>query len=204
MRRQHHRDAALAIEPSEQRRDFELIAEIERGGRFVEQEDVWRLRQRAGDDDALLFAAAQRHVRAMGEVRGARGGHRIACDGEVVGSFELKRRRDADAGPSAPFRSRCSRRPDAFPAARRRRAAPARGAECSRRSRPSSASDPRCGRSTPDISLSSVVLPQPFGPSSPVSEPRAMVTLTLVQQKRARVVERATRTRRKRARADSM
>ena len=53
----------------------------------------------------------------------------------------------------------------------------------SRRDRPASEAPfsdttPWSGCSTPLSSLSSVVLPQPFGPSSPVSDPRSTVTLT--------------------------
>ena len=44
----------------EQLLHFELMAEVERRRRLVEQQQLGRLRQRAGDDDALLFAAAQR------------------------------------------------------------------------------------------------------------------------------------------------
>ena len=91
VRRQHHRHAALAIEPLEQRRDLELVAEIERRRRLVEQQHVGRLRQRAGDDDALLLAAAERHVRAVGEMGGAGRRQRVARDREVVRTFELKR-----------------------------------------------------------------------------------------------------------------
>ena len=52
--------AALAIEPAEQGGDVELVAEIERRRRLVEQQDVRLLGQRAGDDDALLLAAGER------------------------------------------------------------------------------------------------------------------------------------------------
>jgi hypothetical protein len=53
----------------------------------------------------------------------------------------------------------------------------------SRRDRPASDAPfsetvPCCGCSTPLNSFSNVVLPQPFGPSRPVSDPRSIVTLT--------------------------
>src|SRR6185503_4089536 len=44
--------------------------------------------------------------------------------------------------------------------------------------RPSSETVPDWGRSTPAISLRSVVLPQPFGPRRPVNEPRGTARLT--------------------------
>src|SRR5438552_6702085 len=58
--RDHHRGAALAIEAREQRGDLDLVAEVERRGRLVEQQRVGGLRQRARDHDAMFFAAAER------------------------------------------------------------------------------------------------------------------------------------------------
>ena len=68
MRRQHHRDTAFAVQTDQQRRHFQLIGEIERGGRFVQQQDVRLLRQRARDDYSLFFAAAERRVRPRCEM----------------------------------------------------------------------------------------------------------------------------------------
>ena len=59
MRRHHHRRAALGVEPFQQRADFELVGEVERGGWFVEQQEIGCLCQRAGNHDALFLAAAQ-------------------------------------------------------------------------------------------------------------------------------------------------
>ena len=142
VRRQHHRDAALAIEPRQQRRHLELIAEIERGRRLVEQQHVRRLRQRARDDDALLLTAAERHVRAVRQMRRAGGGQRAPRDRDVRGALRAGTRRGADAVPSAPSRARCSRRRDASPAGRPPCAARARVAESGRSARPSSAIAP--------------------------------------------------------------
>jgi hypothetical protein len=40
VRRDDHRDAVARIQPPQQCRDFTLIAEIERGGRLVEQQQL--------------------------------------------------------------------------------------------------------------------------------------------------------------------
>ena len=44
-----------------------LMADVERGGRLVEEHDRSLLRQRAGDDHPLALAAAQRAERPLGE-----------------------------------------------------------------------------------------------------------------------------------------
>ena len=75
----------------EQRRDLELIAEIERCGRLVQQQHVRGLRQRAGDHDALFLAAAQRREPARLERRGAGRRERVARDLLIVRAFELER-----------------------------------------------------------------------------------------------------------------
>ena len=83
----------------QQRRDFELIAEIERRRRLVEQQHVGRLRQRAGDDDALLLAAAERHVR------------RDRRDGPCRSPSSASRAIARSLGPSSWNAPRCGWRP---------------------------------------------------------------------------------------------
>ena len=149
VRRQHHRHAALAVEPLQQRRDLELVAEVERRRRLVEQQHVAALRQRAGDDDALLLAAAERHVR-RGR-RGARCRWRPALRARSRGRRGLRAgtRPDAGAGPSAPSPARCSRRPDASPAARRRSCVRHGAAPTAASARPSSVTVPAPARARP-------------------------------------------------------
>src|SRR5690606_39719382 len=78
---QHHDDggAAVAVEIGEQVEDLDLVADVQEGGRFVQQEDVGLLRQSHGDPDALALAAGELVDRAIGEVQGVgglqRGGH---------------------------------------------------------------------------------------------------------------------------------
>jgi hypothetical protein len=69
--RQHHRDAAFTIQSRQQQLHVELVAEIERSRRLVQQQQFGALRQRAGDDDPLLLAAAQRREWPVLEGRGA-------------------------------------------------------------------------------------------------------------------------------------
>ena len=91
VRRQHHRHALLGVQLLQQHLHFELVADVERRRRLVEQQQLCALRQRAGDHDALFFAAAERAERAVLERRGAGGGERPARDGQILGTFERER-----------------------------------------------------------------------------------------------------------------
>ena len=64
---------------------------IERRGRLVEEQQFGALGQRAGDDHALFFAAAQRRERPFFERACAGGGERAPRDREVLGPFERER-----------------------------------------------------------------------------------------------------------------
>ena len=88
MRRDGHGHAVILVEPQQQRRHLQLVAEVERRGRLVEQQQRGRLRQRRGNHDALLLAAAQLVKRAIGQVRRAGGGQRLARNADVVGPFD--------------------------------------------------------------------------------------------------------------------
>src|ERR1700678_774906 len=61
------------------------MAHIEERGRLVEQEQARLLRQRAGDGDAALLAAAQRIDRSAGEVSEV-----ASCDRVVDGRDVLR------------------------------------------------------------------------------------------------------------------
>src|SRR5574339_667997 len=56
VRAHHHRRAVRPVQVAEQRGHFELICEIERSGWLVQQHHGGGLRERSGDDDALLLA----------------------------------------------------------------------------------------------------------------------------------------------------
>ena len=54
------RQPGLLAKAVEQVERLLLVPDVERGGRLVEQDDRRLLRERAGDDDALLLAAGER------------------------------------------------------------------------------------------------------------------------------------------------
>ena len=167
VRRDDDRHAALAIETRDERRDLELIAEIERGRRFVEQQNLGRLRQRRGDDHALLLAAAERAESAILERRRARRAKRIARDREVVGPFELEQPEMRMPAHQDHLEHRVLEgqlrllRHDRHALGDRRVAS----SGCS--GVPSSSTCPAVGRRVPLSKRSSVVLPDPFGPRMP-------------------------------------
>ena len=117
MCRYDNRQVTLAVQLVENRADLELIREIERGGRLVEQQNVGILRKRAGNDDALFFAAGERVEQPRREVvrPGCAAGPRARSrDPQVLRS---RTRQGADSGPSSPSRAPCTRMPGASPAA---------------------------------------------------------------------------------------
>ena len=172
MRRDDDGHAARAIEVGEQLRDLELRAEIERRGRLVEQQHVGGLGQRRGDHHALLLAAAER-----GEVA-------IFERGRARRAPAPRGRSRRSAGPST------SNTPEMRVAAHQHHlhhrvvegelrllrhdghAAGERRGACSRPAAgPSRCTCPLVGRRVPDSIRSSVVLPEPFGPSTPTTAP---------------------------------
>ena len=85
----------LVREPTQQLRDLDLVMEVERGRRLVEDQEASRvapvfleLGQRARDDDTLLFAAAQGVEVATLEVGRARGCEGAAHRQQVGGGLE--------------------------------------------------------------------------------------------------------------------
>ena len=80
---QHHDDGGPlhAVEVGQKIQHLDLVADVEKGGGFVEQQDIGLLRQRHGDPDALALPAGQFVDRALGQIRGAgrlkRRGHRL-------------------------------------------------------------------------------------------------------------------------------
>ena len=58
MGNEQDRDAALPVQPAQERRDLDLIAEVEVCRRLVEDEQAWLLGEGARDERALTLAAA--------------------------------------------------------------------------------------------------------------------------------------------------
>ena len=81
----------VGVQAAQQRLHFDLVADVERCGRLVEQQQLRALRQRAGNHDALPFAAAERAERASFERRGAGRVERAPGDGEILRPFERER-----------------------------------------------------------------------------------------------------------------
>ncbi len=88
----------LVREPAQQLRDLDLVVQVERGRRLVEDQQASRvvpvfleLGQRARDDDALLLAAAQRVEVAALEIGRAGGRERAAHRQQVGGGLEAER-----------------------------------------------------------------------------------------------------------------
>ena len=66
----------------------ELVPEIERRGRFVQEQELGALSERAGNHHALFLAAAERAERSRFERLRAGRAKSLARDGEVRGSFK--------------------------------------------------------------------------------------------------------------------
>ena len=163
MRRDRHRHAAVPVQRGQERCDVELLAEIQRRGRLVEQEDVGRLRQCRGDDNPLLLAAAERV-----EPRASR----WPCPWRPAPRARLRNRpaprprtgRDADGVPSAPSRARCIQRRARSPAEPPRGGVRYRAGSGGPVVSPPRRTVPDEGARVPLSRRSSDVLPDPFGP----------------------------------------
>ena len=154
------------VQPREQRRDLELVAEVQRGGRLVEQHHVGGLRQRARDDDALLLAAAQRGERAALEGKRARRRQRLARDGDVRGPSSANGPEVRIAAHQRDFEHRVVEGETGF--LRHDRDPPRDlGARHAGEVDAVERTRPLAGPSMPASSRSSVVLPEPFGPRIP-------------------------------------
>ena len=150
---------------------------VERAERLVEQQHLRLDRQRAGQRDALALAAGELARDSASPARRAARGRAVPSARRRISRLGGPRR--ARAAPSG--RSRCSRRPSCAGTARSagrrsRHCAPARSS--ARRPRRRNRCAPLVGRSSPAIRRSSVVLPEPEGPSSAISSPDLMSSET--------------------------
>ena len=130
------------------------------------------LRKRAGNHDALFFAAGQRVEQTRLEMKRAGCAQRVARNLEIVGAFDLERAQMRIAAHHRHLEHRVLE--GELRLLRHHRHPPrdvaARGIV--RRSTPSSRRDPPAGCNSPPSSRSSVVLPEPFGPRMPTRPPR--------------------------------
>ena len=172
--RRDHRQPVVTAEPGDELERLLLMTDVERARRLVEQQDRRFGRQRPGDHQSLLLAAAQLAQLAVGEL----GSRRAA-----------RARRPPSPGPGA-TRCRSSRRTAPARAARTRRRSCRAGAAGSVARTPpvppaafvtSTPSRPRrrrispsCG-TRPTAARSSDDLPAPLGPISPSHPPEVTV-----------------------------
>ena len=81
----HDGRAAPPVEVGEQVEHLELVAQVEVGGRLVEQQQIGLLGERHRDPDPLPLAAAHLLDRPVGQLQRAGGGQRLGHGSVVVG-----------------------------------------------------------------------------------------------------------------------
>ena len=177
MQRRQHRQPALGIQPPQQFQDLDLIADIEMGGRLIQQQDWRLLRQRQRNDHALLFAATQIVENTVGEMLDARRLKRRLNRPRILMTWHAEQIvvRHAPQFDNLPngigelYRKflRRDRQPSRHLAPRE-----------ARMSSPCSRTTPACGAQSPAPRRRSVDLPAPFGPSKPTISPAASWKLT--------------------------
>ena len=169
------RQAALDVEPAQQRGDLLGVGAVEVAGRLVGPHDRGVVDERAGDRHALALAAGELvgHVAARG-----RAGRPARAPRARAGA---PRRRGRARPAAAARRSRPPSGPASGCSTGRRSPSGARGSRCAggRTSptgrRPRSRLRRRRCASRPERQFSSVVLPQPLGPITATISPRASV-----------------------------
>ena len=164
--------AAVALQGEQEVDDRAARALVEVAGRLVGDQDRRVRRDRAGDRDALLLAArelgrvvvqplaeADRPELASRPLEGVGGAGELQRQRDV-----LERRHGRARGGRTGRRCRCAGR----------ESAPGASSSSCERSVPSTTTRPVSGRSRPAISMSSVDLPEPDGPTRPTASPRSI------------------------------
>lgn len=77
MQRHHHGDAVVLVDVAQGFHHDAGRFRVQRGDRFIGQNDFGFLRQGAGDGDALLLSAGERGDALVGEMRHADAGQRL-------------------------------------------------------------------------------------------------------------------------------
>ena len=179
VRDEHARHVHLVVQPAQPAAQLLAHLRVERAERLVEQQHLRLDRERARERDALALAARELVRVAVGdpvELHELQQLHDLRADLLLVGPRRLRPHAQAErdvledrscgrTARSAGTRSR--------PGARARR--------CSSRPRRGTARCRASGTSSPAMMRSSVVLPEPEGPSSATSSPAGMSRFRLSQ-----------------------
>ena len=181
VRGDEQRQSALVGETPQQLRDLDLVVQVEGCRRLVEDQQSRSSSWLSSSNWASALAITTRCFSpplSVSKWRHSRfgrpgGGQRPTHRQQVRGASRIRRGRDGRSVPSARDPARCSRRPGESPAAPPPAFARARAWAGSRSAHRRGARSPVVGASAPDRMRSSVVLPDPFGPSTPVMPPRA-------------------------------
>ncbi len=172
VRDEQDRHPLLATDPVEQRRNRDLIRQVEAVERLVEEQQLRPADECLRDQEPLLLAAgelADRAARQTPRLRRAESSRRSAGHGVPAGEC-----------PSATRRARGAR------GRRRERASPRRmrGAAAGSRRRHRTVALPVRSGSNPSSTCRSVDLPAPFGPSTATNSPfsiRAVASAQIVR-----------------------
>ena len=170
MRHDHAGDAAFAQHMQHVLAHLVAQAAVEAGERLVHQQHARARRDRARERDALLLAARE-HVR-IERRRSCASPTRSSASRASRSASALRQRLQpehhiGEIGQMREQREVLEHQADAAPLRRLEAASPATSRSLIRMR-------PALGRSTPAASRSSVVLPQPDGPSSETISPGAM------------------------------
>ena len=178
-------DAALAVQPREQRRDLELIAEIERRRRLVEQQHVATPAPARAAITTRCFSPPLSVANCRASRPPCRWPPAPRAQSRGRRRLRARTRRDADSVPSAPFRATLKSNAECVScgttAMRRASSRRADRADCHAVERH------LCRRSAsafPASSRSSVVLPEPFGPEQSDDRRRAAPPATRRRSRR--------------------
>ncbi len=165
---EHERDADVALDPLELELHRLAELEVEGGERLVEQQRARQVDQRPGERDALLLAAGELVRAAVGELAeldDVEHLHAPAVRASAAGTF-------FDRRPNATLSTIDMWGNSAYCWKTVLTLRLYGGTDDT--SSPSSSTAPLVGCSKPAIIFSSVVLPQPDGPSSEKNSPRAI------------------------------
>ena len=165
-----HHGQARSGQPLNLAQHTPLVAEVEAGGRFVQDHSARLLRQRTGHQHQLTLAARELGHRPFRELPDAQPAHGLHHRRPVAG----RGRREHAAVRGATHEHDFARKKAESGAGDLRHVRHAQSALTQRHSEsgaPSSSTSPARGGINPSSVFSSVVFPPPFGPSSASTSP---------------------------------